>query len=600
MQRMSYWQIALRRVEIPVGQFLLFYVGGAAIVGFLFSLLLIFLTGGLAEGALFSGAAGILLIILLPILAGGAAAAYPLLDVQRSATMIEKEMHMFITRMGILSLGEVGAQSIFDILKQMSDYGELANEVKRIETLVDKWHTSLPEASRIVAQQSPSPLWADFLDRMAFSIEAGQAIDEFMRSEQETVAEQYTTLYDTRLESVDTMKEIYVSLVSAGLFGLVIAGIHLVLFEVGSATDTPIMVASRLRFILLASLVFTIIQIAAVFAFRATVPEDPTFARDEMDTPFRLNFFRALVGAGILTSFLTVIMVILLAASWEAVTNQWDRYGLIFIAAPLSPMLIPAIMIGREERQVLRRDETYPDFIRALGGTAQARSAEPSATIKALRGIDFGMLDRSIDRLEKRLSTRIDSDRAWDYFNADTNSAVISRYTRIYIEGSQSSGKPADTAEMVSRSVGSLLSLRRRRSLSANTMRGVALGLLIASVTSLNVTIAIVLKLGDSIAGVAENFTNTDVSALAEFGAGLALPVMEDASGVGENIRMFKIIVSILILFQVIAVSIISNRLRGGIWTTAMGQGIQLLWVAGITSYITSLVLEAASAVFGV
>ena len=600
MQRMSFWQIALRRVEIPVAQFLLFYVGGAALIGFLFSIVLIFLTGGLAEGALFSGVAGILLLLLLPTLAGGAAAAYPLLDVQRSATMIEKEMHMFITRMGILSLGEVGAQSIFDILKQMSDYGELANEVKRIETLVDKWHTSLPEASRIVAQQSPSPLWADFLDRMAFSIEAGQAIDEFMRSEQETVAEQYKTLYDTRLESVDAMKEIYVSLVSAGLFGLVVAGIHLVLFEVGSANDTPILVASRLRFILLTSLIFTILQIGAVFAFRATIPEDPTFARDDMDTPFRINFLRALIGASILTSFLVVIMILLLASAWDSVTNQWDRYGLIFIAAPLSPMLIPALMIGREERQVLRRDETYPDFIRALGGTAQARSSEPSATIKALRGIDFGMLDRSIDRLEKRLSTRIDSDRAWDYFNADTNSAVISRYTRIYIEGSQSSGKPADTAEMVSRSVGSLLSLRRRRALSANTMRGVALGLVIASVTSLNVTIAIVLKLGDSIAGVASNFSDTDVTALSDFGAGLALPVMEDASGVGENIRMFKIIVSILILFQVIAVSIISNRLRGGIWTTAMGQGIQLLWIAGITSYITSLVLEAASSVFGV
>ena len=600
MQRMSYWQIALRRVEMPVGRFLLFYVAGSALAGFFLSFILIFLTGGLSEGALFSGSAGILLLILLPLLSAGAAAAFPLLDVQRSAAMIEKEMHMFITRMGILSLGEVGAQSIFDILKQMSDYGELANEVKRIEVLVDKWHTSLPEASRIVAQQSPSPLWADFLDRMAFSIEAGQAIDEFMRSEQETVAEQYTTLYDTRLESVDAMKEIYVSLVSAGLFGLVIAGIHLVLFEVGSATDTPIMVASRLRFLLLASLVFTVVQIGAVFAFRATVPDDPTFARDEMDTPFRINFLRALVGAGILTAFLLVIMTLVLASAWTAITTQWDRYGLIFIAAPLTPMLIPALMIGREERQVLRRDETYPDFIRALGGTAQARSAEPSATIKALRGIDFGMLDRSIDRLEKRLSTRIDSDRAWDYFNADTNSAVISRYTRIYIEGSQSSGKPADTAEMVSRSVGSLLSLRRRRALSANTMRGVALGLLIASVISLNVTIAIVLKLGDSIAGVASNFTDTDVSALSEFGAGLALPVMEDASGVAENIRMFKIIVSILILFQVAAVSIISNRLRGGVRTTALGQAIQLLWVAGITSYITSLVLEAASAVFGV
>ena len=128
---------------------------------------------------------------MLPILLGGSALGYPLLEVQRSAVKIEKEMHMFITRMGILSLGEVGAQSMFDILKQMSDYGELANEVKRIEILVDRWNTSLPEASRIVAQQSPSPLWADFLDRMAFSIEAGQPIDEFMRAEQETIAEQY-------------------------------------------------------------------------------------------------------------------------------------------------------------------------------------------------------------------------------------------------------------------------------------------------------------------------------------------------------------------------------------------------------------------------
>ena len=599
MQRMSMWQIALRRLEMPILNFLAYFVGGAAFAGFFSAVVIILLTGGISEGALFSGLAGISLLVLLPTLAGGAAIAFPLLDVQRSAALIEKEMHMFITRMGILSLGEVGAQSIFDILKQMRDYGELASEVQRIETLVDKWHTSLPEASRIVAQQSPSPLWADFLDRMAFSIEAGQPIDEFMRSEQETIAEQYTTLYDTRLESVDTMKEIYVSLVSAGLFGLVIAGIHLVLFEVGSASDLPIEVASRLRFLLLAGLLFTIIQVGGVYAFNSTIPEDPTFARDEMDTPFRINFLRALIGASLLSILLLAITVIIILASWQEVSSQWDRYGLLLFAAPLSPMLIPAFMVGREESAVLRRDEN-PDFIRALGGTAQARSAEPSATIKALRGIDFGVLDDSIDRLEKRLSTRINSDRAWDYFTADTNSAVISRYTRIYIEGSQSSGQPAGTAEMVSRSVGNLLSLRRRRALSANTMRGVALGLLIATVTSLNVTIAIVLKLGDSIAGVAEGFVDTDVSALSRFGSDLALPIMEDASAVEENIRMFKIVVSILVLFQVAAVSMISNRLRGGGKITALGQAIQLLWVAGITSFLTSVVLESASGIFGV
>lgn len=599
MERMPIWHIALRRLEMPIGRFLSLYVLPVSIFTFIFSIVLVVLTGGLSEGALFSGITGILLVILLTAMASVAAIGFPILDVQRSASLIEAEMHMFITRMGILSIGEVGAQSIFDILKQMRDYGELATEVQRIETLVDKWHTSLPEAARIVAQQSPSPLWSDFLSRMAFSIEAGQPIDQFMRSEQETIAEQYNTLYDTRLESVDTLKEIYVSLVTAGLFGLVIAGIHLVLFEAGSDTDTPIEVASRLRFLLLASLVFGFVQIGAVFAFRATIPKDLTFARDEMDTPFRINFRRSLLISGLVTIVLVVTSVLTLIWVFEELTSQWDKYGLLFIAVPLSPLLIPSLMIRREENQIQRRDQTYPDFIRALGGTAQARSSEPSATIKALRGIDFGMLDNSIDRLEKRLSTRIDSDRAWDYFTADTNSAVISRYTRIYIEGSQSSGQPAATAEMVSRSVGNLLSLRNRRSLSANTMWGVALGLLISSVAALNVTTAIVLQLGESIAGVAGGLTQTDVSALSDFGAGVALPVMEDASSVDDNIRMFKIIISLLILMQVVAVSSIATRLRGGTRSSAVGQMILLTWVSGIASLLTAIMLESASGVFG-
>ena len=600
MERMPVWQVAIRRLEMPIPRFLIIFVGGAGFAGLVAALSIIFLTGGLGDGALFQGFAGVLMILVFPIVTALAAIAFPLIEVQRSATLIEKEMHMFITRMGILSLGEVGAKSIFDILKQMSDYGELASEVKRIETLVDKWHTSLPEAARIVAHQSPSPLWTDFLDRMAFSIEAGQPIDEFMRAEQETVAEQYTTLYDTRLESVDTMKEIYVSLVSAGLFALVIAGIHLVLFEVGTPDAEPIELFNRIRFLLLAGFIFTIVQIGAVFAFRSTIPEDQTFARDEMDTPFRINFRRSFLIAGSFTALLSVVMSLVVISNWNVLSDQWDKFGLLIFAIPLTPMLFPSIMIRREEGMVLRRDETYPDFIRALGGTAQARSAEPSATIKALRGIDFGRLDSSIDRLEKRLSTRIDSDRAWDYFNADTNSSVISRYMRIYIEGSQSSGKPAETAEMVSRSVGSLLSLRRRRGLSASTMWGVAIGLLIASVTSLNVTISIVLQLGDAIAGVASGLVDTDVSALSDFGGGVALPVMEDASSVGENIRMFKIVVSILILIQILAVSLIATRLRGGGFTSALGQSISFLWIAGLTSLLTAVILDAASSIFSV
>ena len=600
MERMAIWQIALRRLEMPVSRFLFLFVLPSALAGLISAALMIWLTGGFAEGGLFAGFTGVFLLLILPLLTGAAAIYFPVLEVNRSALKIEKEMHMFITRMGILSLGEVGANTIFDILRQMKDYGELAQEVKRIETLVDKWHTSLPEAARIVAQQSPSPLWSDFLDRMAFSIEAGQPIDAFMRAEQDTVAEQYNTLYDTRLESVDTLKEIYVSLVSAGLFGLVVAGIHLILFEIGNgSSDTPIEIATRLRWLLLAGFLFVVIQIGALFAFRATIPDDQTFARDLFETPFRILFRQSWMGAGLVSSLLFVVTIIVVITYWEGLTVSWDKYGLILLAIPLTPLLVPSTLVQREEKKVLRRDEAYPDFIRALGGTAQARSAEPSATIKALRGIDFGMLDASIDRLEKRLSTRIDSERAWDYFAADTNSAVISRYNRIYIEGSQSSGEPAATADMVSRSITNLMSLRRRRSLSASTMWGVALGLLISSVVSLNVTISIVLQLGETIAGVASSIADsTDIGSITDAAGGFVLPVMEDPSAVEDNIMMFKIIASILILVQVLAVSFIATRLRGGGFTSAVGQTIQLLWIAALASLLSSFILDGATGLF--
>ena len=116
---MPIWHIALRRLEMPIPRFLALYVSPIVVATFLISIILVFLTGGLADGALFSGFTGVLLVVLLTAMSLLAAVAFPVLEVQRSATLIEEEMHMFITRMGILSIGEVGAQSIFDILKQM-------------------------------------------------------------------------------------------------------------------------------------------------------------------------------------------------------------------------------------------------------------------------------------------------------------------------------------------------------------------------------------------------------------------------------------------------------------------------------------------------
>ena len=58
MERMATWQIALRRLEMPVSRFLLFFILPAAFAGLLSALLMIWLTGGFSEGGLFAGFTG--------------------------------------------------------------------------------------------------------------------------------------------------------------------------------------------------------------------------------------------------------------------------------------------------------------------------------------------------------------------------------------------------------------------------------------------------------------------------------------------------------------------------------------------------------------
>jgi len=73
---------------------------------------------------------------------------------------------------------------------------------------------------------------------------------------------------------------------------------------------------------------------------------------------------------------------------------------------------------------------------------------------------------------------------------------------------------------------------------------------------------------------------------------------MEDASSVEDNIRYFKIVVSLLILMQVMTVSSIATRLRGGTRTSAVGQMVLLTWVAGLASLASAIILEGARSVF--
>ena len=591
----STWEIALLRLGMPFRNYLLFFALPVSLVG---------LVAGIAVwytvSDVITGLSAVLMILLFPILAFAGTLAYPVAQVSSEAIQIEQDMHMFMTRMGILSMGESAEKGMFDVLKEMGDYGALAKEIQAIETLVTKWHTNLPEAARIVGRQSPSAIWSDFLDRMAFSVEVGQPIGEFFSSENETFEQAYTTIYDARLEQLDTLRETFVSLTTTGLLLLVVSGLHLILFQTGAETSNPFEVIIRARWVLLTGTLFALLQIGAWYLFTLVIPDEDLFAKHGFNTEQAIDMRRAWIFAGILGTIMVVIVsVVFILYGTDILFEQWNYFGLLVIAAMMSPLLAPALLTLQEEARVRRRDDAFPEFIRAFGGTAQARAQEPSAMVKALSGIDFGALDDSISNLEKRLSMRIDSDYSWDWFAADNNSMLVSRFTRVFIEGSSSTGEAGLVGDMVSQSTTSLLGLRQRRMISANVMRSVSYGLLIAMIIALNITTSIIAGLGETIASVAQGLVDgAGEVGTAAGGVDVALPALAETGGIEQNIRVFQYMGSFLIVISIVILGLITARIRGGGTTLVLGQMIQMMWVAGLANFFSAWILDQSVGLF--
>ena len=591
----STWEIALLRLGMPFSRYLLFFSLPAALIGLVAGLAVWYTTSDVITGP-----GAVFLILVFPLLTFAGTIFYPVAQVSSEAIQIEQDMHMFMTRMGILSMGESAEKGMFDVLKEMGDYGELAHEIQAIETLVTKWHTNLPEAARIVGRQSPSAIWSDFLDRMAFSVEVGQPIGEFFTSENETFEQAYTTIYDARLEQLDTLREPFVSLTTPGLLIHVVAGLHLILFQTGAETDNPFEVILRARWVLLAGALFGLLQIGAWYLFTLVIPQEDLFAKHGFNTEQAIDMRRSWIFAALLaTMMIMMLMEVFITFGNTILFDQWNYFGLLVIAALMSPLLAPALLIGQEEARVRRRDEAFPEFIRAFGGTAQARAQEPSAMVKALSGIDFGALDDSISNLEKRLSMRIDSDYSWDWFAADNNSMLVSRFTWIFIEGSSSTGEAGLVGDMVSQSTTSLLGLRQRRQISANVMRSVSYWLLIAMIIALNITTSIIAGLGETIASVAQGLVDsTGEVGTAAGGVDVALPALSETGGIDQNIAVFNYMGSFLVVISIVVLGLITARIKGGGTTLVLGQMIQMMWIAGIANFFSAWILDQSVGLF--
>ncbi len=107
----STWEIALLRLGMPFRNYLLFFALPVSIVALVARLAVWYTVSDVITGP-----SAVLMILMFPALAFAGTLAYPVAQVSAEAIQIEQDMHMFMTRMGILSMGESAEKGMFDVL----------------------------------------------------------------------------------------------------------------------------------------------------------------------------------------------------------------------------------------------------------------------------------------------------------------------------------------------------------------------------------------------------------------------------------------------------------------------------------------------------
>jgi flagellar protein FlaJ len=558
-----------RRMEMPMGQYVSFILVPSA--GFMVLSLLVALLVELP------------LMIRLPIpllgaLAFGSAVFYPKVLISQRRRQLNNRFHLLVTHMTVLSTTKIDRMEVFRTLAKEDEYGELATEMGRVVELVDTWNLSLDDACRRRAKEVPSETVSDFLDRLAYTIAAGQSLEDYLLSEQEQIISNYVTVYEGTLDNLEVMKDLYLSMILSMTFALVFA----VVLPVLTGTDPTLTVSAVI-------LMFIFVQSGFFIAIRSMAPYDPIwFHPENYPSPMDDKLDRAMwVGVALSVVLTVVSFASLVGVSPIRLGTVVPIFGsplplALYAVIPITPLIIPGIVLRQEENRIKGRDEEFPSFIRALGATEGAKQSTTSAVLQSLRKKDFGPLSSQVDNLYKRLNMRIQPSEAWRYFTADCRSYLIQTFSEMYLIGREMGGSPKLLGELIAENMNQVQQLRQRRQQATTTLIGLLYGITAASAFAFFIGLQVVNILADM---------SLDLDTGGAFDVGRLINTSV------YNIPFIEFLLIVVIMFSAMLSAMMIRVADGGHKANTFLHFVVLAWIGSIIGIVTKALVNSFLAI---
>lgn len=195
---------------------MLFYTALGGIIVFVYSLFALPLLGFDLLGTLVSS-------LIISALAAAAVIGifylYPYYLVSSRRKSIETNLPFAANHMGALAASGVPPHTMFKLITDAKEYGEIANEARRIVRNVEVFGMDVTAAIRQVASRTPSAEFRQFLSGIVATISTGGDLRSHLQVASREALADYKLKRERYLESLATYADFYVGvLIAAPLF----------------------------------------------------------------------------------------------------------------------------------------------------------------------------------------------------------------------------------------------------------------------------------------------------------------------------------------------------------------------------------------------
>ncbi|WP_457613952.1 archaellar assembly protein FlaJ [Methanocaldococcus sp.] len=504
------------------------------------------------------------IFLLLPIIIIVSAICYPYIVLDSQKNKINERLHIFITKFGTLSITDLNRKDLLKILsEETEELGELAKQAEKLYVLTDKWGRSLAEACRFLAQRTPSSEFADFLDRLAYALDSGEELKEFLMKEQDIVMDDYAAFYKRMLYSLDLYKELYVSAMTS------------VAFFLAFSILVPFLLPFNFVFMAtIALFAFFAIEILIVIVIRNRLPFDRLWHTGKNPTETDKKLKKWTIISFILTA---ILLAFLLVAKYVLSISPFaDIPYMILIAIGFSPLAIGGLMALREEERVKRKEFVFPEFLRSLGDSVSAKGGGMVSSLEYLSNHDFGPLTNDIKRLYKRLALGIDSNKSWRFFGFDSCSYLIQLFSDIFSRCIYFGGDPKTAAEIISKNFRKIVQLRKSKYQNIQQFVGVVYGLGGGLTLALFASLGVAKMINDLYSSL--NIPET------------VIHILNIAPITNVDIVEYIIFGSLIVYSAISAVLI--KIMDGGHKFVSLFHFVVILWICSIVAYATKLLVS--------